>query len=134
MIAPQSCTSEQAVGRVQYLRHAFGGYAIPDTEDRALVRLFLHFSPEEITRVIDRLLLTKPERRPGPSELAEGLKELRCGPDPKVHEDLMRRFAAWDPENPTPYVEPVNDADPDEAKRHLDAIRERNPALSARRR
>lgn len=124
MNPPESCSSEQAIRRVQYLRQVFGGYAIPDGEDRALVRLFLHYSPEEITRVIDDLVFKKPERRPGADELSFHLKELRCGPDLRARDELHRRFAAWDPENPTEYVEPHNPADPEVVAERINEIRE----------
>lgn len=130
------CSSEQAIGRVQYLRLSFGGHTIPEIEDRALVRLFLHYSPEEITRVIDHLVFTKPERRPGPDELSFKLKERRHGPDIAGRDELARRAAAWNPEQPDEYIEPTYEdgTDPDVVSKHINEFRQQCPVVATKRR
>ncbi len=44
-MSDSKCSPDQAIAAVGYLRHSFGGWLIPDQEERAHLRMFLNFTP-----------------------------------------------------------------------------------------
>lgn len=77
MSAP--CDTNQAMAAVSYFRHAFGGWALPEQEQRAFLRMCRNFTPTEVQGAIDELVKTS-GRRPGVNEVATKAKALRGKP------------------------------------------------------
>lgn len=75
-MSAEPCTIEQAEAALGYLTRCFGGYKIPDDESRAFVRLFRNYTPAEVARAVDELVL-KADRRPSPWEVATQLRGRR---------------------------------------------------------
>lgn len=108
----RNCTPEQAQQALDYLRHAFGGWEIPDMERRAHLRMFLNFPPQTIRKAIDELV-RKSDRRPSPNDIAQ----MARGGRPRTP----------DTRNQDPWPE----SSPESVSRHLDEIRATNGIRSA---
>ena len=98
-----SCTSEQAIAALGYLRHSFGGYPLSPEEERPYLRLFRTLEPTALRDAIDSLV-RKADRRPSPNEIAAEVRKSR----PRVA--------------PCP-SEPPPDVDPEQVSRHIAAIK-----------
>lgn len=71
-----SCTSEQAIAALGYLRHSFGGYPLSPEEERPYLRLFRTLEPAALRDAIDSLV-RKADRRPSPNEIAAEVRKNR---------------------------------------------------------
>ena len=71
-----SCTSEQAIAALGYLRHSFGGYPLSPEEERPYLRLFRTLEPTALRDAIDSLV-RKADRRPSPNEIAAEVRKSR---------------------------------------------------------
>jgi hypothetical protein len=92
----EPCSSEEAIAAVGYLRHSFGGFEIPEMEERSLLRTFRKFSKKEVTDAIERSKSNT--RRPSPADLESSIITARA---------KARRDAA-----PSPLDVPVKDRTP----------------------
>lgn len=63
----EPCTSAEAISALGYLRHSFGGYEIPDQEQRSHLRTFRKFTKDEVLAAIEKL--KGQHRRPSPSDI-----------------------------------------------------------------
>lgn len=73
---PETCTSDQAIAALGYLRHSFGGYPLSPEEERPYLRLFRTLAPVELRDAIDSLV-RKADRRPSPNEIAAEIRKQR---------------------------------------------------------
>lgn len=101
-----TCTTGEATAALGYLTRCFGGFKIPDDEQRAFLRLFVKFPVADVRRAIDESVL-KADRRPSPHDLAVKLRPLR----PAVSDTRNR--------------EPVPDVTPDVVSHHVAEIKRR---------
>lgn len=110
------CTSEQAISALGYLRQAFGGFSIPEQEERAHLRLFGTCTPSELQEAFDELV-TVTNRRPSPNEVAQRVKQVRAGHRRQlVHEPWTTPCGPTCPPGCRPST-------PQAVKEHLDQIR-----------
>lgn len=93
-------TSDDALAALGYLTRCFGGFAIPDDEQRAFLRLFVRFPASTVRDAIDSLVV-KSHRRPSPNDLAQEMRKGR----PAVRDTRTR--------------DPLPDVDPAEVSRHV---------------
>lgn len=95
-----NCDSNEAMKALSYLTRSFGGFKIPEDEQRSFLRLFRKFSPATVAAAIDELVV-KSSRRPSPNELAQAMRKSRP--------------AVADTRSP----EPLPDVDPAEVARRV---------------
>lgn len=76
---PEHCDSTQALAALTYLRHSFGGWEIPEAEQRSHLRTFRKATPAEITNAIESLKGST--RRPSPAEIESAIAGRRPKPD-----------------------------------------------------
>ena len=91
-----NCDSNESMKALGYLTRSFGGYGIPDDEQRSFLRLFRKFPPAVVNAAIDELVV-KSSRRPSPNDLAQVMRKSR----PAVAD--TRTAEPW-PEPPAPEV------------------------------
>lgn len=90
-MSESNCTSEQAMTALSYLRQCFGGYTLPQQEERAFLRLFVTLPPSAIRTAVDELV-RKADRRPSPNDVAQIVRKQRpvtatTNPDPLPDHD-----------------------------------------------
>jgi hypothetical protein len=68
--------SDEALAALGYLRSAFGGWPIPEAEERAHLRLFRTCTRAELVQAIDELVRVS-DRRPSPNDIAQRVRRVR---------------------------------------------------------
>lgn len=104
-----SCTSEQAIAAIGYLRHSFGGHEIPEQEERSFLRTFRKFAVNEVQEAIDRSK-TYP-KRPSPADIESSIITARA----KMRRDAAPSFWQVNPAEITPAKE---------VEKHVNELRE----------
>lgn len=77
-MSDELCTSEQAIAALGYLRHSFGGWEIPEAEQRSHLRTFRKATPAEVQDAIEKL--KGHGRRPSPAEIESTIAGTRGKP------------------------------------------------------
>lgn len=104
-IAEKTCTSEEAISAVGHIARCWGGFAIPDDEKRAFMRLFVTYPPAAVGSAIDNLVRAA-GRRPSPADLGGELRRTL----PAVRDTR--------PTDPWPEITPEN------VSRHIAELRD----------
>ena len=103
-----NCDATEAMKALSYLTRSFGGFKIPEDEQRSFLRLFRKFSPATVAAAIDELVV-KSSRRPSPNELAQAMRKsrpavadtrsrLRVRPQVKGRSEAKLGYHVTDPE------------------------------------
>lgn len=71
------CDTNQAMAALTYLRSSFGSYAIPEVEERSLLRTFRKFTASEVHEAIEHL--KGRGRRPSPDDIEAAVLAARRG-------------------------------------------------------
>lgn len=65
-----TCTVDEANAAVDYLRHAFGSWPLPDQDRRAVRRTCLNYTKAEVIEAIDQLVRVA-DRRPSANDISQ---------------------------------------------------------------